>query len=93
MWLFAIVVASMIYLSIHSFVVTLKSVATENDVENILQVPVLRDLLIAAFSMIGIYVVSGFAYLDPWHCITSFIQYTFFFMSYPNILNVYACKF
>jgi chitin synthase len=61
-------------------------------IANIWVTPVLRDLIVAGFSMIGIYLVSGIAYLDPWHCLTSFVQYTFFFMSFPNILNVYACK-
>lgn len=92
MWLFALVAAAMIYLSVYSFVVTLTTLTRDDEIENIWVTPVLRDLLIAGFSMIGIYVISGLAYLDPWHCLTSFVQYTFFFMSYPNILNVYACK-
>jgi len=92
MWLFALVTAAMIYLSVYSFVVTLTTLTRDDEIENIWVTPVLRDLLLAVFAMLGIHVVSGLAYLDPWHFITSFVQYTLFFMSYPNILNVYACK-
>ncbi|KAK9696700.1 hypothetical protein K7432_012321, partial [Basidiobolus ranarum] len=48
------------------------------------------NLFIALASTYGLYIVSSILYLDPWHMITSFIQYLFIFPSYVNILMVYA---
>jgi cellulose synthase/poly-beta-1,6-N-acetylglucosamine synthase-like glycosyltransferase len=31
--------------------------------------------------------------MDPWHMVTSFVQYTLLAHSYINILNVYAVSF
>jgi chitin synthase len=31
--------------------------------------------------------------MDPWHMLTSFVQYTLLAPSYINILNVYAVGF
>ena len=31
--------------------------------------------------------------MDPWHMLTSFVQYTLLAPSYINILNVYAVSF
>ncbi|ORX96631.1 glycosyltransferase family 2 protein [Basidiobolus meristosporus CBS 931.73] len=48
------------------------------------------NLFIALASTYGLYIVSSILYFDPWHMITSFIQYLFIFPSYVNILMVYA---
>lgn len=38
----------------------------------------------------GLYLVSSLMYLEPWHMLTSFIQYLFLLPSYVNILLIYA---
>lgn len=49
-----------------------------------------RDIVISVSSTLGVFVLSGILFLDPWHMITSFIQYFLLTPSYINILNTYA---
>ncbi|KAI0298178.1 glycosyltransferase family 2 protein [Multifurca ochricompacta] len=51
---------------------------------------IFRDIVISISATVGLYVVSSIIHLDPWHMITSFVQYTLLAPSYINILNVYA---
>lgn len=37
-----------------------------------------------------LYIVSSILFLDPWHLVTSFLQYLLLTPTYINILNVYA---
>ncbi|KAI8054720.1 chitin synthase-domain-containing protein [Syncephalis plumigaleata] len=50
----------------------------------------LRDLIIAVGSTYGVYFLASLLYLQPWHMITSFVQYTLMVPTYINVLNVYA---
>jgi chitin synthase len=54
--------------------------------------PGFTDLVIAFVSTYGLYVFQSILYFDPWHMITSCVQYLLFLPSNVNILNVYACK-
>lgn len=47
-------------------------------------------ILIALGATYGVYIVASLLYLDPWHLVTSFPQYSLMMTSYINILNVYA---
>ena len=47
-------------------------------------------ILIALASTFGTYVVASLLYFDPWHLLTSMLQYLLMATSYVNILNVYA---
>jgi len=38
----------------------------------------------------GLYLISSLIFLEPWHMITSFIQYLMIAPAYINVLNVYA---
>lgn len=38
----------------------------------------------------GLYLISSLLYLEPWHMMTSFVQYLFLLPSYVNILLIYA---
>lgn len=51
---------------------------------------IFRDIVISISATVGLYVVASIIHLDPWHMLTSFIQYTLLAPSYINILNVYA---
>lgn len=46
--------------------------------------------MLALASTFGAYIVASLLYLDPWHLVTSFVQYLLMATSYINILNVYA---
>jgi chitin synthase len=49
-----------------------------------------RDIILSLLSTYGLYIFMSVLYMDPWHMITSFVQYMFMMPSYVNILNVYA---
>ncbi|KAL1918777.1 uncharacterized protein VTP21DRAFT_2799 [Calcarisporiella thermophila] len=49
-----------------------------------------RDVVISMSSTYGLYFASGLLYFDPWHMLTSFLQYMLLLPSYINILNIYA---
>ena len=49
-----------------------------------------RDMIISMCSTYVLYFVSSIVYLQPWHMITSFIQYLLLSPSYINVLNIYA---
>jgi len=49
-----------------------------------------RSIIIALCGTIGLYLIASIMYFDPWHMITSFVQYTLIAPSFINVLNVYA---
>jgi chitin synthase len=50
-----------------------------------------RDLVLSMSSTILIYLIASLLYFDPWHMVTSFVQYMLLVPSFVNILMVYAC--
>ncbi|KAA1467769.1 glycosyltransferase family 2 protein [Dentipellis sp. KUC8613] len=50
----------------------------------------IRELVISIAATYGLYFISSFMHLEPWHMFTSFIQYMFLLPSYVNILMMYA---
>ncbi|KAI9462965.1 glycosyltransferase family 2 protein [Boletus coccyginus] len=51
---------------------------------------IFRNIVIALAATLGLYIVSSLLSFEPWHMITSFIQYLFIAPSYIAVLNVYA---
>lgn len=49
-----------------------------------------RTLILSMVSTYVLYLVASILFFDPWHMITSFIQYLLLTPTYINILNVYA---
>lgn len=47
-------------------------------------------LIASLVATYGVYLLASIMYLDPWHMITSFVQYMAVAPSMTNILNVYA---
>ncbi|KAL7762698.1 hypothetical protein ACKLNR_009233 [Fusarium oxysporum f. sp. zingiberi] len=47
-------------------------------------------IIVAGFSIFGVYILSALLVLDPLHLLTSFAQFLFISSSYVNILNIYA---
>jgi len=50
----------------------------------------IQDITIALLATYGLYFISSFMHLEPWHMFTSFAQYMFLLPSYVNILMMYA---
>ncbi|KAI9346756.1 chitin synthase-domain-containing protein [Zopfochytrium polystomum] len=93
MILFALIMCLLLYiggLDIYSIV---QSAETQKDATFITLFtgyPAFRDMLLSVAATYGLYFVSSFLYLEPWHMITCMIQYLLLLPSYVNILMVYA---
>jgi len=51
---------------------------------------IFRDIVISLVSTYGLYVIASLIHFEPWHMITSFLQYLLMAPSYIAVLNVYA---
>jgi chitin synthase len=51
---------------------------------------IFRDVVISLAATLGLYFVASLIFFEPWHMITSFIQYLLMAPSYIAVLNVYA---
>ncbi|KAJ3201990.1 Chitin synthase, class 2, partial [Entophlyctis luteolus] len=52
--------------------------------------PIFRDTVCSLGATYGLYLISSILYFEPWHMLTSFLQYLLLLPSYVNILNVYS---
>ncbi|KAI8338477.1 glycosyltransferase family 2 protein [Chlamydoabsidia padenii] len=64
--------------------------ATDNSDMPLLSNGAFRDILLSVAATYAIYLVSSLIFFDPWHMLTSFVQYIFMTPSYINILNSFA---
>ncbi|KAJ3051351.1 Chitin synthase, class 2 [Rhizophlyctis rosea] len=92
MVLFAAIMATMTYVCGYNIYLLVPKTSREwKGIMDIIRTkPALRDVVLSLFSTYGLYILSSVMYLEPWHMITSFIQYMFLMPSFINILNVYA---
>jgi chitin synthase len=51
---------------------------------------IFRNIVISLVATLGLYILSSLLHFEPWHMITSFVQYLLMSPSYINVLNVYA---
>ncbi|PHH81075.1 hypothetical protein CDD80_3357 [Ophiocordyceps camponoti-rufipedis] len=51
---------------------------------------VFYTLIVSVMSTYGIWLLASLFMFDPWHMITSFVQYMLLSPTYTNVLNVYA---
>lgn len=49
-----------------------------------------RDIVISVAGTYGLYLLGSLLHFEPWHMLTSFVQYMFLLPSYVNILMMYA---
>ncbi|KAF9195658.1 Chitin synthase, class 1, partial [Haplosporangium sp. Z 27] len=95
---FAIIMGYMLYAAALITIKSLQAVFNSVDasqssiqvIQTIIQSSAFRDITLSLISTYGLYIVMSVLYMDPWHMITSFIQYLLMMPSYINILNVYA---
>ncbi|KAG0228774.1 Chitin synthase, class 1 [Mortierella sp. GBA43] len=52
--------------------------------------PTFSNVILSVGSTYGLYLFASVLYLEPWHMITSFVQYLCMVPSYVNVLNIYA---
>ncbi|KAF8959174.1 glycosyltransferase family 2 protein [Flammula alnicola] len=51
---------------------------------------IFRNIVLSLLATLGLYIIASLIFFEPWHMITSFIQYMLMAPSYINVLNVYA---
>lgn len=92
-WFWAII---MIYLMFAAVFIAVKAIIKDLHSGNaftvgqLFQNPVFYTLIISAMSTFGVWLIASIVMFDPWHMVTSFIQYMLLTPTYTNVLNVYA---
>jgi len=51
---------------------------------------IFRNIVLSILATLGLYILASLIFFEPWHMITSFIQYILMAPSYISVLNVYA---
>ncbi|OTA93959.1 glycosyltransferase family 2 protein [Hypoxylon sp. CO27-5] len=84
----------MIYLTFAAVYITViavqEQVATGFNVSDLFKNKIFYSLIVSMMSTYGLWLVASILMFDPWHMITSFIQYLLLTPTYVNVLNVYA---
>ncbi|WVO21516.1 uncharacterized protein IAS62_002825 [Cryptococcus decagattii] len=60
------------------------------DVSALLENKTFVQLALSLMATYGLYLISSLLYFEPWHMLTSFVQYLLLLPSYVNILLIYA---
>lgn len=60
------------------------------NINRLFQNQVFYTLIVSVMSTFGIWLIASIMMLDPWHMVTSFLQYMLLTPTYTNVLNVYA---
>ncbi len=58
--------------------------------EDLIKNPVFYTLIISVMATYGVWLVASLIMFDPWHMLTSMVQYVLLTPTYVNVLNVYA---
>jgi chitin synthase len=86
-----------IYMTVSAFVLAYKAVESVAQSEgraiqasDFFTNAVLRDVVLSLAATLGLYIISSLLFFEPWHMLTSFVQYLLMAPSYIAVLNVYA---
>lgn len=60
------------------------------EISELFENKVFYTLIISVMSTFGIWLIASLIMFDPWHMVTSFVQYMLLTPTYTNVLNVYA---
>ncbi|KAI8918814.1 chitin synthase-domain-containing protein [Entophlyctis helioformis] len=93
--MFSLIMCLMLYLggyTIYTAVIDFKDRddSKQTFIEYFRSTTVFRDLVVSVLSTYGLYFVSSVIHLDPWHCITSMVQYLLILPTYVNIFMIYS---
>nr|KAJ3420244.1 Chitin synthase, class 2 [Polyrhizophydium stewartii] len=101
--LFALIMATLLYMSGFTINMAIKRAITPMGQNSdgtplssalgftrLLAEPAFRDLVLSMTSTYGVYLFASVMHGDPWHMLTSFVQYLLMLPSFVNILMVYA---
>ncbi|KAI0836648.1 glycosyltransferase family 2 protein [Hypoxylon sp. FL0890] len=84
----------MIYLTFAAVYITVVAVEAQVSegfsVSDLFKNKIFYSLIVSMMSTWGLWLIASILMFDPWHMITSFIQYLLLTPTYVNVLNVYA---
>ncbi|KAI9655239.1 MAG: Chitin synthase, class 1 [Alyxoria varia] len=93
-YFWVILMCYLLFAAIFIIVKSIQSTLAENDnhltISLIFEDEVFVTLIVSLLATYVLYFTMSILFLDPWHMITSFIQYMLLTPTYINILNVYA---
>ncbi|KAL7423299.1 Chitin synthase, class 8 [Cryptotrichosporon argae] len=89
---FALITVYMVFCAVYLAVKGIQTIEEEGSVTatTIFKSKVFTNIVVSLAATYGLYILSSLLALDPWHLLTSFIQYLLLAPSYINVLNVYA---
>ncbi|KAJ1728582.1 hypothetical protein LPJ61_003959, partial [Coemansia biformis] len=88
--IFSIIMVIIVYVAMYGVVYTAVHTNYDGGVDSLLKQEKFRDIVISMAATYGLYIIASLLYFEPWHMITSFIQYMLWLPSSINILMVYA---
>ncbi|KAI1763851.1 glycosyltransferase family 2 protein [Hypoxylon sp. FL1150] len=84
----------MIYLTFAAVYITViavqQEVADGFNISDLFKNKIFYSLIVSMMSTYGLWLIASLMMFDPWHMMTSFIQYLLLTPTYVNVLNVYA---
>ncbi|PON28181.1 chitin synthase 3 [Trichoderma gamsii] len=86
----------MIYLMFAAIFIAVKAIIADIhsgggfSISEIFKNQVFYTLIVSVMSTYGIWLIASILMFDPWHMVTSFLQYMLLTPTFTNILNVYA---
>ncbi|WWD18233.1 hypothetical protein CI109_102683 [Kwoniella shandongensis] len=89
---FALITVYMLFAAIYLAVRGIETIENSGKITagSIFGDKIFRNIVVSLVATYGLYIVSSLFALDPWHMLTSFLQYLLLAPSYINVLNVYA---
>jgi len=88
-FIFAIIMIFMLAMAVYTVYMSLIEEKHKSFVDR-LATPTFRNIVISLLSTYGLYIIGSLLHGQPWHMITSFVQYLLMLPSYVNILMTYA---
>ncbi|KAI2638754.1 glycosyltransferase family 2 protein [Hypomontagnella submonticulosa] len=84
----------MVYLTFAAVFITVVAVQDEVakgfNINDLFKNKLFYSLIVSMLSTYGLWLIASLMMFDPWHMLTSFIQYLLLTPTYVNVLNVYA---
>lgn len=90
---FAILTVYMLFAAVYLAVVGIQDVEAEGGLDDASAVfgnKIFRNIVLSLAATYGLYIIASILALEPWHMLTSFLQYLLLAPSYINVMNVYA---
>lgn len=96
-WFWAMIMIYLMFAAVYISVIAImndldrqKAEGRGFEISELFENKVFYTLIISVMSTFGIWLIASLIMFDPWHMVTSFLQYMLLTPTYTNVLNVYA---